>query len=199
MTRWDESDQDTVNRFFEIDAAGQAVDDPAGPPPSPSWLRANLAGSKGADRREVWAGADDSGRVLGWYWLRLTDRENRHVGFLSLSVHPEHRRRGIGTALLRHAAQRAAADARTVLGGEAFEGGAGTAFAKQAGARAGVLEARRLLDVTGIPAGKVAALRATAAAAAAGYSIVSWTGPVPEERIPGYAYVRVAMNDAPSD
>jgi GNAT superfamily N-acetyltransferase len=199
ITQWDQSNQDMADRLFAVDAAGQAVDDPLGPPPSPGWLRLTLADGKGSDRKEVWAATDDSGGVLGWYWLRLPDRENRHVGFLSLSVHPEHRRRGTGTALLRHAAQRGVADGRTALGGETFEGGTGDAFAKRIGAKPGVLEARRLLDITAIPPGKVAALRAKAAAAASGYSLASWTGPVPEEQVPGYAYVREAMNDAPSD
>jgi GNAT superfamily N-acetyltransferase len=215
IMQWDESDQDILDGCFQVDTAAQVADDPLGPPSTPDWLRLSLTATKGSDRKETWvaiddsagsgsagsgsAGRDSAGRVLGWYSLRLTDRENRHAGFLMLTVHPDRRRHGIGTALLRHAARRAAADSRTVLGGEAFEGGAGDAFAKRIGAKSGVLEARRLLDVAAIPPGKVAALRAEAAAAAAGYSLLSWTGPVPEDRVTGYAYVRQAMNDAPSD
>jgi GNAT superfamily N-acetyltransferase len=200
IIKWDQSDQDALDGCQRVEVACQSVDDPLGPPPSANWLRLALAEGKGSDRNEVWVAADDStGSVRGWYRLRLPDRENRHVGFLMLSVHPEHRRHGIGTTLLRHAARRAAADGRAALGGEAFEGGAAEAFAKRAGAKPGVLEARRVLDVTAVPPGTIATLRAAAATAASGYSLVSWTGPVPEERLEGYAYVREAMNDAPSD
>ena len=198
--KWDQSDQGVLDGIFQVEAAGQFVDDPHGPPPSAMWLWLTIAEVGVGDRKDVWFTADDStGQVTGWYRLRLPDTENQHVGFLALAVHPEHRRHGIGTALLRHAAQRAAADGRTALAGEALEATAGEAFAKRIGAKPGVLEARRVLDVTVIPPGKVAALRAEAAAAAAGYSLASWTGPVPEERLEGYAYVRTAMNDAPSD
>lgn len=154
----------------------------------------------GGDRREVRCAAGDGpGSVLGWYRLRLPDRENRHVGFLELCVDPACRRRGIGTELVRHAAGRAAADGRTTLASGVFEGGAGAAFAERIGAEPGVLEARRALDVAAIPPGRIAALRAEAAKAARGYSLISWTGPVPDERLEEYAYVREAMNDAPSD
>jgi GNAT superfamily N-acetyltransferase len=215
IMQWDESDQDILNGCYQVLVAAAAVDDPLGPPDPLSWVRMNLTPSKGSDRKETWVAVDDSaegdsaegdaagggsaGRVLGFHSLRLTDRENRHAGFLMLAVHPEHRRQGIGTTLLRHAAQRAAADGRTVLGTETFEGGAGDGFARRMGAKAGVLEARRSLDVRAVPAGTVAELRAEAAAAAAGYSLASWIGPVPEDRLTGYAYVREAMNDAPSD
>jgi GNAT superfamily N-acetyltransferase len=210
IMQWDESDQDILNGCYQVLAAAAAVDDPLGPPDPLSWLRMNLTPSAGSDRKETWvaigdptgsdrAGNDPAGRVLGWHSLRLTDRENRHAGFLMLAVHPECRRQGIGTALLRHAAQRAAADGRTVLGTETFENSAGDAFARHAGAKAGVLEARRFLDMGSVSAGKVADLRAEAAAAAAGYSLAAWTGPVPDDRLTGYAYVREAMNDAPSD
>lgn len=159
-----------------------------------------FSSGKGDDRKEAWfAAGDSSASVRGWYALRLPDRENRHIGVIELRVDPEHRQRGIGAELLRHAAGRAAADGRTLLVGETFDGRAGDAFAKRMGARAGVLEARRALDVTAIPPGRVAALRAEAAEAAVGYSLISWTGPVPAERLAGYAYVREAMNDAPSD
>jgi hypothetical protein len=62
-----------------------------------------------------------------------------------------------------------------------------------------VRDARTALEVAAVPPGRIAALHAEAAAAAAGYSLVSWTGPVPDAHLAGYARVREAMNDAPSD
>jgi GNAT superfamily N-acetyltransferase len=114
-------------------------------------------------------------------------------------VHPSARRRGIGTALLRHAAERAAGNGRSVFGSWALQGGAGAAFAARVGATAGLVEARRVLAVGQIPAGRVAALRERAAQAAAGYSLVSWYGRTPEEYLARYAEVENAMADAPHD
>jgi RimJ/RimL family protein N-acetyltransferase len=45
----------------------------------------------------------------------------------------------------------------------------------------------------------VASLRERAAAAAAGYSLVSWTGRIPDEYVAGFAAVSNAMSDAPHD
>jgi GNAT superfamily N-acetyltransferase len=199
ITEWDGSDRRALNGCYEAALAAYRADDPCGPPPGPDWIRMLMTQVPGGDRRQAWFAADDNAGILGWYALRLPGRENRHLGLLELWVHPAHRRRGAGTGLLRHAAGRAAADGRTLLAAEALQGTPGEEFAKRMGARAGVLEARRVLDIAAIAPGRIAALRAEAAAAAAGYSLASWTGPVPPERLAGYARVREAMNDAPSD
>ncbi|MBO0805908.1 MAG: GNAT family N-acetyltransferase, partial [Nocardiopsaceae bacterium] len=81
----------------------------------------------------------------------------------------------------------------------AVGGSAGDAFAKRAGARPGLVDAVRILDVAAIPPGRIRELRAEAAAKAAGYSLVSWTGLTPVERLEGLARLQEAMNDAPWD
>ncbi|MGH3268650.1 MAG: GNAT family N-acetyltransferase, partial [Trebonia sp.] len=52
-------------------------------------------------------------------------------------------------------------------------------------------------DLRKIAPGLVASLRETAAGAAAGYSLESWTGPTPEEHLARVAAGFNAMNDAP--
>jgi GNAT superfamily N-acetyltransferase len=131
--------------------------------------------------------------------LRLPDLENRDRAALYLEVHPEHRRRGIGAALLRHAAERAADDGRSVLDGEAFDGSAGDLFARHAGATPGLLDARRMLVLAELPADRVGSLRDSAERAADGYSLVSWTGRTPDEHLDGLAMVFSALNDGPRD
>ena len=118
---------------------------------------------------------------------------------MTLVVHPAHRRRGVGRALLRDAARRASADGRSLLWSETRDGSAGEAFAAAVGAKQGIAAGVRRLDLRTLPAGKVGALRASAAAAAAGYSLVRWTGPTPEEYRASFAQVLNAFNDAPQD
>ena len=76
-------------------------------------------------------------------------------------------------------------------------GSAGEAFAAAAGAAPGLVDVRRVQYLAKIEAGKVAELRASAARAAAGYSLVSWTGDVPEEYLGPLAHVINAFEDAP--
>lgn len=198
ITQWDEEDRHAFDGCFAVERAAHQADDPAGPPRSARELRMFLSGPDSDAVTETWFAAGDQD-VLGWYRLYLPNRENLNLAWLRLVVHPGHRRRGTGTMLLRHAAGRAAAHGRSRLACELLQGGAGAAFAAAAGARAGVPEARRVLDVTRIPPGRIAGLRESAARAAAGYALVTWTGEIPEEYLGGVACVHEALNDAPWD
>jgi GNAT superfamily N-acetyltransferase len=197
IVRADAADQATTRACFEaVRAAGEA-DDPLGPP----WSLRRLRGwmEHPADPSEVWICGEEAGAVQGWYYLILPERENRERGHLYHTVRPAARRRGIGTALLRHAAGRAARAGRPKLGSGAFQDSPGAAFAVHAGAIAGLVEARRVQVLGEIPAGRIASRRQQAAQAAAGYSLVSWDGRIPGQYLAGYASVRNAMADAPHD
>jgi GNAT superfamily N-acetyltransferase len=200
IMQWDESGADRLPSVVAAAQAAQRVDDPAGPPLSTARVRSGLS-QRANHVKEIWYTDDEAGSspVTGWYCLVLPQQENQHLGFLDITVHPDHRRRGLGTALLRHAAERAAAHGRSALAGEPFRDTAGDQFAKAAGARAGVTEAKRRLDITAIPPGLIASLRQSAERAAVGYTLTSFTGTVPDEHLAGVAYVLEAMNDAPSD
>ena len=152
------------------------------------------------DPAEAWfAPGSEPGSVRGWYRLELPDLENTDRAFLLVVVHPAHRRRGIGRALLRHAAGQAAAAGRSLVWGETRDGSAGEAFAAAAGAKQGIAGGIRRLDLRALPAGKTGALRASAEAAAAGYTLVRWAGPTPPEYLASFAHVLNAINDAPHD
>ena len=194
----DASDRATTQEFFEVVRAAGEIDDPLGPP----WSLQRLRGWTEYPfyPAETWICRDEAtGAAQGWYFMLLPQQENRDRAYLYLTAHPSWRRRGVGTALLRHAAGRAASNGRSVLGSGVFQGSAGAAFATAVGATAGLVEARRVLVLAAIPAGRVASLRAQAAQAAAGYSLVSWSGRTPEEYLARYAEVENAMADAPHD
>jgi GNAT superfamily N-acetyltransferase len=207
-----------------VDRAAQAVDDPQGPPWSPAVFRKRLTlGPPYDDPVETWliragagasqasAGRNSAGRnsasqdsasqdkVIAWYVLSLPATENLHRAELDVKVHPAWRRRGIGTALLRHAAGRAAAAGRAVMDRYVPQGSAGDAFARQAGARYGMQDIRRRIDLTAVPAATFTRLRDDAAKSAGGYRLVTWDGPTPAEHLKGVAAMFTAMNDAPRD
>jgi GNAT superfamily N-acetyltransferase len=197
VTQWDKDDQAVFDGCLAVDRAAWQADDPDGPPRSARKLRVQLTGVAGGDT-ETWCELEGA-KVRGWYRLYLSSLENLDVGDLELVVDPGQRRLGLGMELLRHAAGRAAEQGRSRLLGEPLQTSGVAEFAKAAGARVGLTEARRFLYVTAIPSGRMAGLRASAASAASGYSVVSWTGVVPDRHLDGFTYVREAMNDAPTE
>lgn len=208
IERIDLADDDVLRACHAVHAAAAAADDPQGEPPdSLRTLRARLTPGWRGEPSEAWcvptdgaAGpAGECGPIAAWYRIEFPDLENRDRAFLSPVVHPSLRRRGLGTEMITHARRRAVAQGRAFIDSQAIHGSAGEAFARRLGAEPGILDARRILDLRTVPAGRFAELKETAAGHAAGYSLVSWTGATPEDRLAQVAGVINAMNDAPRE
>jgi len=198
MVQWTAGDDAAIRACYELTRAVQLADDPLGPPMSERLMQVII--ERPGDPSQTWfVPGDTPGTAKGVYYLRLPDLENLTKAGLYLEVHPDHRRRGIGSALLRHAARQAAEAGRSVLMTGTHQGSGGEEFARRFGATPGLTDARRVLVVGGLAPDAVAALRESAARAAAGYSLVSWTGRTPEEYLEGFAAVHNAMGDAPRD
>ncbi len=60
-------------------------------------------------------GRDAPGVAVAAATLNLPQRDNLHASWLDLRVHPEHRRRGVGRALLEDVARQARLEGRTVI------------------------------------------------------------------------------------
>ena len=199
IKRVDPADADTIRACLEAFLAAQRVDEPDGPFFTEQPFRGWLTVGWGGDPRETWAAEGQDGSVAGWYRLELPDLENLDHANLDLVVHPAQRRQGLGRALLKHAAGRADEHGRSVLNGPTRLGGDGEAFARAAGAEQGLVDVQRVMDVRATGDDLLARLRATAEEKAAGYSLVSWTGLVPEEFVERAAALYAALNDAPHD
>jgi GNAT superfamily N-acetyltransferase len=190
-------DHEAIRACFDVREAARPGDDPGRPPDSLEVFRGDLFSVWDGSPVEVWYAQDEDGAVVGRYILVLPDLWNLHRALADVLVHPARRRRGIGTALLRHARERAAADGRTLLGGGVREGSAGEEWMRRLGADIGPADVRRLQDLGKVDDDALARLRATAKQAATGYSLVRWVGVTPERFTGQMAAVQNAMNDAP--
>jgi GNAT superfamily N-acetyltransferase len=193
------ADAGRIRACHQMFDAGKPADDPHGPPISlpafTGWWAYGWAG----DPRQTWLATGAGGQPVGCYLLELPDRDNRSTAYCVLVVPPSMRRAGIGTALLRHCGGQAARAGRRILVGEAGDGSPGDRFARAMGARPGLADVRRVLDVDAGLAGRLPALRAAAEQRAAGYSLLSWSGPASDEHVDQVAAVTAAMADAPRD
>ena len=193
------ADEDQLRACHQLIVSAQSEDDPNVPPPSLSMLRGWLGYGFPDEPRECWFATADSGAPLGCYAMELPQRENRRTGFINLLVGVGSRRRGIGTALLAHAARQAEGADRTLLMGGARVGAPGSGFAAAVGATAGLQDARRILDVGSDLHARLPALRAEAESLATGYELQRWIGATPVELVSGVCALATAMADAPHD
>ncbi len=186
-----------VRACHEMYLAGLPRDDPLGPAMSPRVFAAWLAYGWTEDPVEPWLGRDRSGHPCGYSVLTLPERENRHIAFVNVLVDPAHRRAGVGSALVRHAAERASRAGRSLLSADALADSPGSAFARAWGARPEIADVRRVLDVRALRPGELTRLRSRAEGAAAGYALVSWEGPSPDDQLPAVAALNAATADMP--
>jgi GNAT superfamily N-acetyltransferase len=212
IERWDPADDKTTRACYDVALAAHEADEPVEPPLPYGVFSLYLRQGWEKTPGEVWVAYDDhayddhayddhasgdGGTVAGYYRMNLTDLDNLDRATGGPTVHPAARRRGIGRELLRHEGGRAAANGRSIFSAEASTGSAGDAFAQAVGARLDLEEVRRIQYLHEIPPGTIASLRASAERAAAGYSLVSWTGNIPDEYCGPMAEVMNAFNDAP--
>ncbi len=151
------------------------------------------------DPHETWLARDDAGEPVGCYLLMLPQRENVTTATCALTIAPARRRSGFGTELLGHCQQRGRLAGRSRLTGEATDGTAGPAFATAVGATSGMPEVYRVLTVDSSLRSRLPGLHAEAESHAAGYTLLSWLGACPDERIDDVVRLSGAMADAPRD
>lgn len=193
------TDEHRLQTCHEMIVAAQPEDDPNVPPPSLGMFRGWLAYGFGGEPLQCWLVTADSGAPLGCYALWLPERENQQNGFVETLVAVGSRRRGVGRAIVAHAARQAEQAGRALLMGGARVGAPGAAFASAIGATTGLRDARRLLDVGPDLQTRLPVMRAEAEAHAGGYPLRRWIGLTPDDMVDGVCQLYTALADAPHD
>jgi GNAT superfamily N-acetyltransferase len=194
-----ESDDGGLRACYDMTRAGWPVDRPG----EPGWAYDSFAGKwvRGFDPapQQAWLVTDESGTPVGCYLLQLPDRENQTTANCIVVVDPARRREGVGTEIIAHCGEEARRAGRSRLVSYARNGTPGAAFAAALGARPGIEEVDRVLELDAALIARIPDLRADAERRAAGYSLVSWTGPTPDQYVDDVVRVHEAMADAPRD
>jgi GNAT superfamily N-acetyltransferase len=142
--------------------------------------------------------ARTSGEIVAWGTASYADvPENRTHANVRLAVHPEVRGLGLGSALLDRAVDAARRWGCSVLDLEARVGGAGEPFLRSIGAERRLIERRSRCRTEEIDRPLLERWVRRAGERAAGYSLVAWDGPCPDELLEAFVELKGVMNTAP--
>ncbi|RLV56532.1 GNAT family N-acetyltransferase [Aeromicrobium phragmitis] len=182
ITALDVADDDVYAGFHALYA--RSIDTQLDPPWEFRELRLKLAGDEYGEALVLVA--VDAGEPVGGAWAELPLKDNVQNAFATIFVAPEHRRRGIGSALWRELSPALRDRGRTIVAGEAVrrvdETESGSArFAENLGFRVDLVNAVRELPLPAEP---------PAAPARDGYRLVAWRGLAPEQWREEYAHLR---------
>ena len=131
--------------------------------------------------------------------VELPHWDNRDLAWVNINVAPDRRRRGHGSALMRHALDLVRSIGRTKAGTDGFEGHGAAEFAAAHGFEMAAVEVCRVLSPKDVPPGLYDELCASVLPAAADYELVRWTGRTPPDLLPAVTEMTAAINDAPYD
>src|SRR6185369_8557299 len=199
-----------LEAFVAVEHAAQREDVPDFPVLSTRASLIRLSHDWPGQRTRLFVATDSEKPTdpLGMLEVGLPYLDNTELAHVDLRVHPNHRRRGIGRALYEVAVSFARENGRrvihaetvtTVPGGPPRDPGDGyRAFAEAMGAKVGLSEVRRRLDLDTVDRSGWDEASAVAGTHAVGYSLVRWTGTTPDDLIADVAALDSRLNlDAP--
>jgi GNAT superfamily N-acetyltransferase len=197
VTPIESADDPAFQQAFELSSAAQAVDIPDFPAPCRESFHAGLVHPwPNRPTRHFLARA--AGAPAGYLKVVLPDLDNTDNAHVELTVHPDHRRRGVGRELYEYAARVAREEGRKRLLSDTVAGSPGEEFGRAVGAKAALSEVRRRLDLTTISDAALDEQLAAAWRQAPGYSLVQWQDAVPDEYVDDVAYLDSRLiKDAP--
>jgi GNAT superfamily N-acetyltransferase len=183
--------EDELTGYYELRRDVLLTDQPADPAPTYDAVVGRLrVPLQGWGDCRYWVARLD-GRMVGSATVGFPAPVNRHQGRTEIVVHPDLRRRGIGTALLRAVLPALRDDARSVVEGWTVKDTPGADWASGLGfreVRETALQCLVLAD---------AGSDTLAVDPPPGYRLHRWPDRIPDGVLASYAAVRSAIADAP--
>jgi GNAT superfamily N-acetyltransferase len=196
----DRNDEPSLRAYWSVFAEVAAADTPVLPMPPFE----ELVAESPQDRSRLqlwWVGWEEHGPV-GAIDMMLPTLDNTTLAELQVVVHPQHRRRGLGRALLETALQHLRSEGRLHAIGETAEllegESAGAAFAAAVGATRANEDIFRAVELSDVTDSMLEGAEQQAQAHAYGYELVQWVGPCSDDVVDDLAVLTGRLRlDAP--
>jgi GNAT superfamily N-acetyltransferase len=196
--RFGPDDSDRLQQYLTVVNAARSLDSP--------WVRPSTLKSEEGRFRYGWDGEVEApyvglvdGTPVAVGRVATTDYDNLHLAWLGVQVHPEHRRRGHGTAMLEALVEETRARGRTSIGLDGWDAESTKEFAARHGfePKSAAIQRRQYPAELDWP--EIERLHKEAAQAAAAYELVRREGRTPDDELEELAVMASAINDAPTD
>lgn len=200
--RWldavDPDEGDLAGAVAVLESARQA-DCPHEPMLTTSSLIAELQHGWDGEAPLIAVHRDEGRRVTGVLAVHLPRHDNRHLGYLEITVDPQCRRRGLGRALYTAAVQRVRDEGRTLVLIGAFDSPQSTGFAAAIGVERASADVKRRQHLQRLDTARLDDEFAAAEALAGDYELFRMPKTVPDDLMPAVVELVSAINDAPTD
>src|SRR4051812_8660097 len=204
VTEIDVQDDAELRAWWEV---SNAVDGEGRDGLATSWsLRACAVAFRSENNamKQIPLAAYDGSEIVGVNQVHLPLLDNTHMAYVNPRVLPQHRRQGVGTALLEASlgllrdAGRTTALCEINLPLDDSVESPNLTFAHRQGFELGILDLHRVLELPVDP-GLLASLEEAAAPHHEDFELVTWEDVVPQEHMAGYCALQIAFNsEAPS-
>jgi GNAT superfamily N-acetyltransferase len=182
-----------------IEEAARQVDDPEAFPPIPEMLAGEIRYGWDLDPQEHYLYIpEDASDPVGVLVVDMPTRDNLHLVWAQIVVHPDHRRRGHGSVIMNEALRIAREAGRsTIWVGMAEDDQSARRFVERFGFSYASHDARRRQVLATVDQTEIQQLWAMAEAAASDYCVERMQPPIPDKVLSELVEVTAAINDAP--
>jgi GNAT superfamily N-acetyltransferase len=199
FVRVDPDDITQVTAVASIEEAARQVDDPEAFPIIPEMLADDLRYGWDLDPGECYLYApSEAADPVGVLALDIPTRDNLHLIWAQMWVHPDHRRRGYGSMIMNEALRRLREAGRnTIWVGTGEDDQGAQKFVAEFGFSYASHDARRRQVLADVDQTEVQRLWTLAQAASADYRLERLQPPIADEVLGELIEVTAAINDAP--
>jgi GNAT superfamily N-acetyltransferase len=199
FVRVNPDDLSQVTAVADVQEAARKVDDPDAFPPIPEMLAGQMRYGWDLDPEENYLYTPDrTSDPVGVLVLDMPMRDNLHLVWAQIFVHPEHRRRGYGSAIMNEALRRTREAGRnTIWVGTAEDDQGARKFVEGFGFSYASHDARRRQVLADLNQAEVRRRWAEAQEAASDYCLERLQSPVTDQVLAELVEVTAAINDAP--